>query len=447
MHRVVAVDQGSLAARYGIQPGDLILSINGEPLIDTIDYQALTAVRHVCLVVEKPDGRSREVDILKSPHAPLGLHFAESLICDPRSCANHCVFCFIDQMPKGMRESLYVKDDDWRLSLMMGNFVTLTNVSDKEFERIIKRRASPLYVSVHATDPELRTKMLRQKRAQDLMPRLRRLKDEGLSFHCQIVLCPGINDGEALISTLNDLYELRPSALSVALVPVGLTKYRDGLSDIRLFTAEDARRVLNICETFQQKALKESGTRFVFPADELICLASATLPSADAYEGYPQIENGIGMIRLMEEELLEAARDEELISARDDYPRVIIACGVSIAPYMADWIRRFSPAHANVEMRSLINDFFGHTVTVSGLLVGFDIVNQLKGIQADLLVLPDSMLNADKTLFLDDVSLKDLSHALDMPVIAIPCTGQALYRALNDPWALLNEAALTEEQQ
>ena len=197
------------------------------------------------------------------------------------------------------------------------------------------------------------------------------------------------------------------------------------------------RGTLAICDAFQERALKESGSRFVYPADELICLAGAPLPSAEAYEGYPQIENGIGMIRLMEEELLEAARDADERPPRPDYPRVLMACGTSIAPYLKGWVTRFSPAGAGVQISPLVNDFFGHSVTVSGLLVGFDIANQLKGAQADLLVLPDSMLNADNTMFLDDLSLSDLSNVLDMPVAAIPCTGQALYDALNDPWALM----------
>ena len=258
MHQVLSVDKGSLAERYGIRAGDLIVSINGEPLIDSIDYQALTAVRHVCLLVERQDGSQREVDILKPAHRALGIHFEESLICDPRSCANNCVFCFVDQMPKGLRESLYVKDDDWRLSLMMGNFVSLTNVSDREFERIIRRRASPLYVSVHATDPELRARLMRQKRAADLMPRLKRLKDEGLQFHCQVVLCPGLNDGPALEQTLHELFALRPAALSVALVPVGLTKFRDGLTDLVPFNRAQAQAVLGQCACFKRQPLRLS---------------------------------------------------------------------------------------------------------------------------------------------------------------------------------------------
>ena len=385
--------------------------------------------------MERQDGSQREVDILKPPHRPLGLHFEESLICNPRSCANNCVFCFIDQMPEGLRESLYVKDDDWRLSLMMGNFVSLTNVSDREFERIIRRRASPLYVSVHATDPALRARLMRQKRAADLMPRLRRLRQEGLEFHCQVVLCPGLNDGPALNQTLSELLDLSPAALSVALVPVGLTKYRDGLTELKPYTVEQAKAVLDQCHLFQEKALSRTGSRFVFPADELICIAGAPLPEAEAYEGYPQIENGIGMIRLMEEQLREASREK--LPSDDAGTRVLIACGTSIRPYMEGWVSQYKGTKTSVEVHSIRNDFFGTTVTVSGLITGQDLARQLHGLQADLLLLPDSMLNADKTSFLDDLSPQELEHILGFPVRALPCTGDALYRALQRPLSLI----------
>lgn len=446
MHQVLAVDKGSLAARYGIRAGDRIRSINGEPLIDAIDYQALTAVRHVCLVVERPDGSSREVDIIKPAHAPLGMQFEDSLVCDPRSCANNCVFCFIDQMPPNMRKSLYVKDDDWRLSLMMGNFVTLTNVGEREFERIIKRRVSPLYVSVHSTDPELRSRLMRQKRAAGLMPRLERLKTEGLHFHAQVVLCPGLNDGAALEQTLNDLLAFHPSALSVALVPVGLTKYREGLTDIQPYTADQARELLAICAKYQAIALEKTGRRFVYPADELICLAGAELPSAESYDGYPQIENGVGLIRQFEDQLVRAADSEAVATAVGDYPRIALACGTSIAHIMRGWVQRFAPRPDRVYVHPIRNDFFGHTVTVSGLIVGLDLVQQMQGVQADLLLLPDSMLNADRTLFLDDLPYKDLSDILGIKAQALPCHGEALWQALRDPWTYLRTDSAMKEQ-
>ncbi|MHC1786192.1 MAG: DUF512 domain-containing protein [Christensenellales bacterium] len=430
MHQVLSVDQGSLAARHGLAPGDLIVSINGEPLIDEVDYQALTAVRHVNMRVIKADGREKEVDIVKPEYAPLGVHFEDTLVCDPRSCTNHCVFCFVDQMPEGMRKTLYVKDDDWRLSLMMGNFVTLTNVNDREFDRIVRRRAHPLYVSVHATNPQVRVAMLRQPRAALLMSRLERLKSEGMTFHCQIVLVPGMNDGEVLKETLGALLDFYPAMLSIALVPVGLTKYRAGLTEIHPYTQEQAREILDICEAFQRTALCLTGKRLVYPADELLCIAKATLPSSESYEGYPQLENGIGMIRQFEEELLEAQALLPAIAASDKSPHTLLACGTSIAPYMRDWVLRFAPEGTNVKVRAVTNQFFGESVTVSGLIVGADLAEQLSGSGADLVLIPDSMLNSDKTMFLDNMSIAEVEKRLAMRVYPIACSGEAFLDAL-----------------
>ncbi len=446
MHQVTAVDQGSLAARHGIAQGDLIVRINGETLIDEVDYQALTSVRHVSMRLINPDGQEREVDIVKPSHAPLGLHFEDTLVCDPRSCTNNCVFCFVDQMPKGLRQTLYVKDDDWRLSLMMGNFVTLTNVNDREFERIIRRKASPLYISVHATNPEIRTAMLRQARAGQLMARLVRLKDEGLDFHCQIVLVPGINDGPVLEDTLDDLLALRPNALSVALVPVGLTRFRTDLTSIRPYTRPQALEVLGICERYQKRALAEKGKRFVYPADELICIAEAPLPSHESYEGYPQMENGIGLIRIFDQELKDASDDIKAPLA-DNWPNITIACGVSIEPFMKGWVSRYAPEGARVKVQAIRNRFFGESVTVSGLIVGADLAEQIDQSDAQLILIPDSMLNSDKTLFLDDMSIPDIEARLGIPVQAIACHGEALLDALYYPDVYLKTDASAKETE
>ncbi len=432
MHQVIAVDRGSLAARHGVVPGDLIISINGETLIDEVDYQALTAVRHVNMRLINPAGIQREVDIVKPSHAPLGLRFEDSLVFDPRSCSNNCVFCFVDQMPQGMRKTLYVKDDDWRLSLMMGNFVTLTNVNDREFERIIRRKASPLYISVHATNPEVRTAMLRQARAGQLMARLTRLKDEALSFHCQIVLVPGINDGPVLEDTLDDLLSFYPNALSVALVPVGLTRFRNELTSIQPYTRLQAQEALGICERYQKQSLAEFGKRFVYPADELICIAEAPLPTHESYEDYPQIENGIGMIRMFDQELKEAS-DETQSPDLHNGIKTIIACGVSIAPFMRDWVSRYAPRGASISVQAITNRFFGESVTVSGLIVGADLAEQLSHADAQLVLIPDSMLNSDKTMFLDDMSIADVEGRIGIPVQAIPCHGEALLDAMFHP--------------
>ena len=436
MQQVVSVEEKSLAARHGIVPGDLVLSINGEPLIDDIDYQALTANRRLRIEIIRQSGQKAIVHIIKPLAAPLGMQFAQTTVCDPRTCSNNCVFCFVDQMPNGMRETLYVKDDDWRLSLMMGNFVTLTNVGEWEFRRMLRRHVSPLYVSVHATDPEVRVAMMKQPRAADLMPRLHRLADAGLSFHAQVVLCPGLNDGKVLERTLKDLFAMRPHALSVALVPVGLTKYREGLSELSAFTKQDALGVLAVCDRFQRMARQQGQEHFVYPADELICLAEAPLPAEHTYDGYPQIENGIGMIRRFEEELSAVLEVPGQPSA-SPAARVLVACGTSIEPYMKGWAARAAAPHVQTEVRAVKNDFFGHTVTVSGLLTGQDLARQLFGTAADLLILPDTMLNSDQSMFLDDMTVPELERILGIPVRVLPNKGDHFVEALRAPHTLL----------
>lgn len=426
-HQILGVHPQSAAWRHGIRPGDVLLSINGEPLIDQIDYEALTGRSKLDILLRRPDGREEHVQFLKAREAPLGLTMADTLACTPRTCRNRCVFCFIDQMPPGMRKTLYVKDDDWRLSLMMGNYVTLTNVDEQEFNRILRRKASPLYISVHTADPALRARMMNNKDAGQIMDRLRRLRDAGLRFHCQIVLCPGLNDGDALRYTLSELSALWPAAASAALVPVGLTKYRDGLTPLSPYTREQAREALVIAKEFQQKCLSEKGTRFVFPADEMVLLAGEPLPSEDEYEGYPQIENGVGLLRLFEEDLKATAAEDASPAPRR---RVVIPCGVSIAPVMTEWMKRYAPKQAEVTVLPVANTFFGETVTVTGLLTGGDLKAQLQGVQADEILLCADTLRSQGDVFLDDMPLEALRSALPCKLTVVPNQGAALYNAL-----------------
>ena len=439
MFTVSAVDPASLAARHGIRVGDVIEQINGENFIDEIDYQALTAHRHVNLLIKKTDGSLKEVDILKAPHVSLGIEFSSSLIGDPRSCSNNCVFCFIDQMPPDMRKTLYVKDDDWRMSLMMGNYVTLTNVGENEFNRILRRKASPLFISVHATDPEVRVQLMNNKYAGKLMERLERLKQENLKFHCQIVLCPGINDGKVLEKTLNDLLNLSPSAVSAALVPVGLTQFRDGLADIQPYTKEQALDVLKICMNFQLIAQERLNNRFVYPADEFLCLAGAKIPEESAYDGYPQIENGVGMIRLFEEQLKACAKKTSSLPITTKPMKVIIVCGTSIHPYMQRWVESFAPKTLQIVVKPIINTFFGETITVTGLIVGQDLVQQLKDEVADLILLPDNMLNHENTHFLDDMTLSELRSSLEASIAVLKTNGNSMFEAMINADKLLKE--------
>ena len=411
----------------GLRAGDTLLSINGEEIIDQIDYQSLSARRHVILHVRKADGRDWHVETVKPAGKPLGLHFGESMELTPRVCRNKCVFCFIDQMPPNCRRSLYVKDDDWRMSLLMGNFITMTNMDDGEFDRIVRRKVSPLFISVHATEPDLRVKLMANPEAAKLMDRLNTLKENGIRFHCQIVLCPGLNDGEHLEKTLETLFSLRPAAQSAALVPVGLTKYRQNLYPLRPYTKEEARDVLAICEKWQNRFQQEAGTRFVFPSDELLCIAGHDLPEEDYYENYPQIENGVGLMRQFLNALI-AAGEAKGAPARPR--RVIIPCGVSIAPYLQRWIDACGPAGVSVRVQAIRNRFFGETVTVTGLLTGRDILEQLETENADEAILCQVTLREAGDLFLDDLSLADFRAALPIPVTVCPNRGDALYAAL-----------------
>ena len=425
-HLITQTDPGSPAEKHGLRAGDTLLSINGEEIIDQIDYQALSVRRHVVLHVRKADGRDWHLELIKPAGKPLGLHFGQSMELTPRVCKNKCVFCFIDQMPPHMRDTLYVKDDDWRMSLLMGNFITMTNMDDGEFDRIVRRRVSPLFISVHAVEPDLRVRLMANPEAAKLMDRLRILQENGIRFHCQIVLCPGLNDGEHLEKTLEALYSLHPAAQSAALVPVGLTKFRQGLYPLRPYTREEAREVLRICEKWQRRFLAQSGTRFVFPSDEMLCIAGAELPEEDYYESFPQIENGVGLMRQFLNGLISASRSRQ--AARPH--RVAIPAGVSIAPYLQQWIDAYGPAGVEARVQPIRNRYFGETITVTGLLTGQDILEQLDTAEADEVLLCSVTLWEAGDLFLDDLSLADFRAALPVPVSVIANRGEALYAAL-----------------
>ncbi len=430
-HCIEEVARSSPAWRAGLRPGDMLETLQGEPVIDEIDYQALICADTVLLEATRKGGKRKLFRIRKEEGEPLGLRFGQSMTLSPRSCRNHCVFCFIDQMPPGLRETLYVKDDDWRYSLMMGNFVTLTNVDEPEFERILRRKPSPLYVRVPAPAPALRCRIKNNRFAGDILQRLRRLADAGIRFHCQIVLCPGYNDGDALEKTLRDLMALAPAACTAALVPVGLTKYREGLEPLTPFTRETAAEVLRRVAPLQEKARRTLGTTFAFPSDEFFCLAGQPIPPLEWYEDFPQIENGVGLLRKLETELEEAAR-------LDDAPppppkRLLIATGVSAAPHLRRLCERFAPEGTRVTVQPIVNRFFGETVTVAGLLTGGDLLSQLSQellLQHDALLLSGSMIRHEGDLFLDDMQLSDFRARMPIPVHLIGGLGEDLYRAL-----------------
>ncbi len=432
-HLITAVEPGSPAEKHGLVAGDALLSINGEPIVDEIDYQALIASSRMKLTLLRRDGRRETLTLRKDEAEPLGLHFGQSMTLSPRTCHNKCMFCFNDQMPKGLRDTLYVKDDDWRYSLMMGNFVTLTNVSEEEMDRIIKRRASPLYISVHATDPELRCRMMNNRFAGNLMDRLRRLKDAGIRFHCQIVVCPGYNDGQVLLNTLQDLRSLAPAAMTVAMVPVGLTKCRDGLAPLTPFTAETAAALLDSIAPFQKECRRTLGTTFAFPSDEFYCLCGRTIPDEDWYEGFPQIENGVGLLRRLEMEMEDARFFDDEPDAPAPRRNYLIATGVSAAPHIRRLCKRFAPQGVSVRVLPVINTFFGDTVTVTGLLTGGDVLNALTPENTDgcdTLLLCAVMLRHERDLFLDDMHIDEFCKRSPLPVHLVENDGQDLYDAL-----------------
>lgn len=427
--RIVRVFPTSLAARSGIEAGETLISINQTPVLDLVDYQYLTARPNLEILVEDTQGQTRIVHVRKLVEEPLGLTLESSLMSCPKTCANHCVFCFIEQMPPGMRESLYVRDDDWRLSLMAGNFVTLTNLPKAEMDRMIERKASPIYVSVQTTNGELRKKMLSHIHADRIMEHLRRFAENGMSFHCQAVLCPGLNDGPELERTMRDLASLAPHALTLALVPVGLTKYREHLFPLRPYTKEEARQVIRQAEAFQQEMLHKFGTRFVFPSDEFYLTAQLPLPDVEAYEEFPQFENGIGLLTRLKDEFETAIRldpdDSEAISRR-----VIMATGTSVAPFMQSLVSTHPIRGVNVRVKPIINRFFGETVTVSGLITGQDLVAQLKDEEADEILITESMLREGEDIFLDDMTLSEATQALGIRITPVPDDGTELLYAL-----------------
>ena len=431
--RVLSVTAGSPADKAGIQPGDAVEEINGEPVLDEIDYQALTCRRHLEVRVLDPEGHPRVVSILKREWDPLGLCLDETVIMKPRPCRNRCIFCFIDQMPPGMRPSLYVKDDDWRLSLMMGNYVTLTNVDDREFDRILRRKASPLYISVQATDPAVRCQMLRNPHAGNLMDRLRQLRDAGLSFHCQVVLCPGVNDGNVLHRTIADLVSLAPAAQSLAVVPIGLTAHREGLAEMKGFDAESARELIHSLEPVQAWCLKNLGTRFVFPSDEFYCLSGEPLPSDEAYEDYGQIENGVGLLRQLQRECEEAVEDLPPAQPLSPPRRLLIATGVSAKPLIEELAHRYAPDGLEVDVIAVPNRFFGETITVTGLIVGKDLIHTLRGKPCDEILICAVMLREQTDRFLDDMTLEEVRTALERPIRVVENNGEAFIRALRFP--------------
>ena len=426
---ITGVEPHSRAERIGIRPGDSLVSINGHGIIDVLDYRFFETERELRLELER-EGNPYTLELAKPQYAELGLEFATYLMDEQRSCRNKCIFCFIDQLPPGMRETLYFKDDDDRLSFLFGNYVTLTNMDDREVDRILQMHISPINVSVHTMNPELRCKMMQNRFAGDSLRHLYRMAEGGVKLNCQIVLCPGVNDGEHLAYTLEKLWGLGESLLSVACVPVGLTRFREGLFPLQPFDRESARAALDILEEYGEKLRRERGSRTVYPSDEFYLIARRPLPPLEFYEDLPQIENGVGMLRDLEDAFLWALEDCIL---PEKPRRVTIPTGEGVFPFlnsMLDALRAKSSA-LQIDLVPVRNDFFGGTVDVTGLLTGQDIVKALKGRElGDEILLAGNMMKAGEDIFLDDMTLEDLSQALHTPARRVPNTGDALLMAV-----------------
>jgi putative radical SAM enzyme (TIGR03279 family) len=410
---IIKVSPRSTAARLGLQRGDTVLSINREEIHDVIDFRFYSADERISLVVQRKDGTTIKLDVRKDPDDNLGLEFSPLHV---KRCRNKCIFCFVDQMPPDCRKTLYVRDDDFRASFLYGNFITLGALSESDWARILKQRLSPLYISVHATDHSLRGSLLRNTKAADILEGLKRLASGGIRMHTQIVLCPGINDGDHLARTITDLAGLFPAVASIAVVPVGLTAFREGLSPLRSFSRKEARVVLKSIELFQKGFYRKLGTRLVFASDEFYIKAGALIPRASQYEDFPQIENGVGLVATFMDEVARTRLPVKISPVT-----ATLVTGASFSKILDSVLARLrSIKGASVKQVTVKNRFFGPSVTVTGLLTGGDIVHALKGKRlGDMVLVPSSALKEDEDVFLDNMSLGELEHRLKVKVFRV----------------------------
>ena len=433
LNTVTNVDKTSPVRRH-VHVGDALVAINGHEIEDVLDYRYWSYEERLTLTIRRADGSEHTVKVKKDAGEDLGLDFDEYLMDKPWGCSNRCVFCFVDQLPRGMRRSLYFKDDDARLSFLTGSYITLTNLSEREFERICALRISPINVSVHTTNPELRARMMGNPRAADIMTPLKRLSEAGITMNCQIVCCPGWNDGEELARTMRELAELYPGVYSVSVVPVGLTRYRQGLTPLEPLTKEDAEDAIDRIEKWQRIFFEKYGLHFIHASDELYLLARRPLPDEPRYDGYLQLENGVGMLRLMLEEADQALHGDEagMYELSGKKPRRVSAVsGTLAAPFIrmiaAQVTARFP--RVSVEVCEITNDFFGDSITVSGLITGRDLIRQLQGRDlGESLLLPANMFKSDEEIFLDDVTKEDVEKALQVPVVIVKSSGYELVK-------------------
>lgn len=427
--KITGVAVGSVCEKKKIAAGDTLLTINRREIADVLDYQFHLQNTRVTLTVLTSAGKKRTVRIRKKTEDDIGLEFETYLMDKQRACRNNCIFCFIDQLPQGMRESLYFKDDDSRLSFLFGNYITLTNLTEHEISRIIDMHISPINISVHTTDPALRCKMMNNRFAGDALKTMYRFAEAGLNIQCQLVLCPGYNDGEALTKSMEDLASLYPAVTSVAAVPVGLTRFRDGLTPLRPFTKEEALDTVRRMEEMGEKMLEQYGTRVFYPSDEWYLRAELPLPDADFYEEFSQIENGVGMLASTIEEFRDAL---QRMQTTPKGSRICIATGVAAAPFLKMLVDEASKKWdtVSVEVVAVKNRFFGENITVAGLITGQDLLEQLKEKEMDLLLLSQNMLRQQGDCFLDDMTPAELAAALHTEIRFLSDDGGELLEAL-----------------
>ena len=431
-HLIKEVYPGSIAEELEIEPGDVLLSINDQSIEDVFDYRYMIKDEYIEVLIRKPDGEEWVLEIDKDYDDDLGIEFENQLMSDYKSCSNKCIFCFIDQMPPNMRETLYFKDDDSRLSFLQGNYVTLTNMKDKDIERIIHYHLEPINVSVHTMNKELRCKMLHNRFAGDALKKVDQLYEAGITMNGQIVLCKGVNDGEELEYSLQEMAKYAPVLQSVSVVPVGLTKFRDGLYPLESFTKEDAKAVLEQIHRWQKIMYEKHGIHFIHASDEWYILAGEKLPEEGRYDGYLQLENGVGMLRLLDTEVREAVANRD---GDDRSYHVTVATGRLAAPYIEKCMETIREKYPKItfEVIAIKNNFFGEKITVSGLITGQDLTEQLSDRKlGDRLLIPCNMLRSGENVFLDDITVTELSEKLGREIIVVDPAGADFVSAVLD---------------
>lgn len=430
-NKIAKIIEESIAEELEIEVGDKLISINGTEIKDIIDYKFLMADDYVEVEIEKQDGEIWTFEVEKDYQEDLGIEFENAIMDEARSCHNNCLFCFIDQLPEGMRNTLYFKDDDSRLSFLQGNFVTLTNMNNEDLDRIIRYRISPINVSVHTTNAELRKKMLNNRFAGDIYDKLKKLAKAGITMNCQIVLCPGYNNGEELVKTVSDLYKLYPAIENVAAVPVGVTKFRKNLNEITLYDSQSAKAELEQISQFQQKALKKIGSPFVRLADEFYVMAGVEVPSTDFYGDFEQIEDGIGMIRFFRDSITKNLKKLNK-KAKGSFTLITGVSAYDEIEWAANAITEKN-IKITINIQRIVNDFFGPTITAGGLLTGQDIMKQVQADNVfDYIIMPKNMFKSGESIMLDDVTIAELEKYFNKKILLCEYTGEDLIQLINE---------------